>query len=42
LDGTLDALQAKFGTSQWVDGWHSVLKPMDVQPAMAEVNLLPA
>jgi hypothetical protein len=44
--GLLFALEtaqgAKFGAGQWVDGGHPVLNPMDVQPAMAEINLFPA
>ena len=33
---------AKFDARQWMDGGHPILKPMDVQAAMDEINLLPA
>jgi hypothetical protein len=33
---------AKFAAGQWMDGGHPILKSMDVQAAMGEINLLPA
>jgi hypothetical protein len=40
---SLDTAQgAKFDAGQWVDGRDPILKSMDVQAAMDEINLLPA
>ena len=33
---------AKFDAGQWMDRGHPILKSMDVQAAMDEINLLPA
>jgi hypothetical protein len=33
---------AKLDAGQWMDGRHPILKPLDVQAAMDEINLLPA
>jgi hypothetical protein len=33
---------AKLDAGQWMDGRHSILKSMDVQAAMDQINLLPA
>jgi hypothetical protein len=33
---------AKFDAGQRMDGGHPILKPMDVQAAVDEINLLPA
>jgi hypothetical protein len=33
---------AKLDAGQWMDGGHPILKPMDVQSTMDEIDLLPA